>query len=331
MRNWKLNLQLFGEGDGAAAAPGSESAATLSAVVADEGPKAGQTLADGTQVDSRLAERMERQRKRYPERQMQVAPAQSEKPAEAPNAAEQIEAEWNEVKKGKYAEQYGRDVQAAVNDRFKNQRDATELYQQAQAKLDGMQPMLDALMHKAGVNNLEDLQKAVLDDDSLYEEEAEAHGMTVEAYKSFKKLEEQAQQAQAREAELDLQNRIRNHYMNLQQQAEKMRGTFPDFDLNKELEDPNFRRLTGPDSGLTVEQAYYALHHAELAPQAMMAGIRKAQNQISQSIQANAQRPVEGAMQNTAAANIGIDPRRMTKEEREEIKRQVRLGKKIVF
>ena len=62
-----------------------------------------------------------------------------------------------------------------------------------------------------------------------------------------------------------------------------------------------------------------------------MAGVNQAKKQISRSLQANAGRPVEGAMQNTAAANIAIDPRNMSRAQREELKRQARLGNKVVF
>lgn len=331
MRKWKLCLTLFGEGDGAAAAPGSESAQTLSAVV--NTPQAGDTLQDGTKVDSRLAERMEKQRKRHPERKMQIATAQSNTPAEQQGQQQnqQIEDEWSQAKKGRFAEQYGRDVQAAVAERFKNQQDNAQLYQEARSQLDGMKPMLDALMQKTGAKSIDELKNAILDDDSLYEEDAEKMGMTVEAYKSFKKLQEANEALRAQEEQNQQQMMLRSHLEDLARQGETLKATFPDFDLQKELENPVFFRLTAPNSGLTVEQAYYAVHHAELAPQAMAAGIRKAQTQISQSLQANANRPVEGAMQNTAAADITMDPRKMTREQREEIKRQVRMGKKIVF
>ena len=327
MRNWKLCLTLFGDGDGAAAAPGSESAQTLSAVV--NTPQAGDTLQDGTKVDSRLAERMEKQRKRHPERQMQIATAQNKTDAQQPG--NQIEDEWTQAKKGRFAEQYGRDVQAAVAERFKNQQDNAQLYQEAQSQLDGMKPMLDALMKQTGAKSIDELKNAILDDDSLYEEDAEKMGMTVQAYKSFKKLQEANEAMRAQEEQNQQQLMLRNHLEELARQGDTLKATFPDFDLQRELENPVFFRLTAPNSGLTVEQAYYAVHHAELAPQAMAAGIRKAQTQISQSLQANGKRPVEGAMQSTAPADITMDPRKMTREQREEIKRQVRMGKKIVF
>ena len=48
----------------------------------------------------------------------------------------------------------------------------------------------------------------------------------------------------------------------------------------------------------------------------MAYGIQKAQQQISQTLQANAQRPVEGAMRKGQPAEISVDPRQMKREER---------------
>ena len=111
-----------------------------------------------------------------------------------------------------------------------------------------------------------------------------------------------------------------------------MKARFPGFDLRTELQNPAFRRMTAPNSGLTVEQAYYAIHHDEIAPQAMAAGVQRAQRQISQSLQANGARPVEGAMTgNSGAPDVSIDPRRMSRAEREQIKERVRRGEKIIL
>ena len=66
----------------------------------------------------------------------------------------------------------------------------------------------------------------------------------------------------------------------------------------------------------------------------MMAyGMQRAKQQMGQTLQAQRNRPAEGAMraQGLPAAAMKIDPRQMTKQEREEIKRQVRLGRRVSF
>jgi len=334
-----MNLQLFAE-EGAAAAPaGGGAEGGTAAVPAAAEPAAynpGDTLPDGTQVaNARVAAALNRQMKRHPEMrgalgQAPNAQQPAAQPLKAPGAEQTpageptIEDRWAELKKGEYKELFGRDVQAAVRDRFKNQADL-------QGKLDAMQPMLDALMKKTGAQSVDELQKLVLDDDSLYEEEAEAMGMPVEAYKNYKRLQEEHDAAIRREQEQQEQMILRDHFRNLAQQAEEMKKTFPNFDLRAEMENEAFRRLVAPNSGLSLHAAYYAIHHAELEPQAMAYGIQKAQQQMAQTLQANRARPVEGAIKNGQPANVAIDPRSMTREERQKMIERARRGEKIVF
>ena len=327
-----IDLHLF-EGDGgagaapAAAGDGGESAVTPG------------VLEDGTRVDNRLAERMEQQARKRRERgeapikpAMRAAAPQAEptgKQAEEQPAQEaqemSLDDQWKEAKK-RFRDQYGRDVQAAIQDRFKNQADANET-------LEKLQPALKALARQRGIdeNDLDGLANNILEDDSLYEEEAEKAGMTVEGYRTFQAMQAENERIKAREQEELETMRFRQHFASLVQQGEEMKKTFPDFDLKKELENETFRRMTAPNSGLSVRAAYYAVHHAELEPQAMAYGIQKAQTQMAQTLQANRQRPMEGAMQRGQPADVSIDPRSMTREQRQNYIERARRGEKIVF
>jgi hypothetical protein len=100
----------------------------------------------------------------------------------------------------------------------------------------------------------------------------------------------------------------------------------------EELKNETFRRLTAPNSGLSVKDAFYAIHHDQLEPQAMAYGIQRATQQISQTLQANRSRPTEGALQKGAqASDIAIDARSMTREQRQQLIERARRGEKIVL
>lgn len=322
-----MNLHLFeGGAGGAGAAPAGEGAGEG----AGEAAVVPGVLEDGTQVDDRLAARLEQQAKRRKargEQPVQIAQkAQPQQEAAEPTQPEtpSLEDEWNEAKKGKFKEFYGKDVQAAITDRFKNQQDASET-------LKKFEPMLKILRDKAGVQTDDELIQHIMDDDSLYEDAADEAGMTVEAYKQFKRMQDENERMKAHEAEEEEQAMFRQHFQNLVNQAEEMKKIFPNFDLQHELENEQFRRLTAPGSGLDVRAAYYAIHHEELEPQAMAYGIQRAQQQISQTLQANRQRPVEGAMRSGQPADISVDPRKMTREERQRMIERARRGETIVF
>lgn len=325
----RLLLQLFGEGGGAAAAPaGSDGSGATSA----DGQISVGSMSDGTKIDQRLAERMKEQEKKFPGLYKNVQPAQAkpaEKPAEKAPEKEQepakdIDTEWNEAKKGKFAQQYGRDVQAAIQERFKNQQNAND-------QLTQLAPMLNILAKKAGVDptDLKGIVDSVMSDDSLIEEDAEAMGMTNEAYRSFQQLQAENDRYRQQEEQRERLNSMQNHLANLARQGEELKQKFPNFDLNEEMKNNDFRRMTAPYSGLTVEQAYLALHYNELLPGAVQAGVNQAKKQMSQSLAANAARPVEGAMSNTAAVQIETDPSKMSKDQIKQYIERARMGERI--
>ena len=192
--------------------------------------------------------------------------------------------------------------------------------------------MLNALMKKANVQTVEELQNIILDDDSLYEDEAEKMGMPVEAYKQFKKLQDEHDAAIKAQEQSAQDQMFRQHLAGLVQQGEELKKTFPNFNIYEELQNPTFRRLTSPSVGLKVEDAYFAIHRNELTPQLLGYGMQKARQQMSQTIQAQQARPAEGAMQaKVQAADVKLDPRTMSRKEREAIRRRVHAGEKVTF
>ena len=326
MAEIKMNLRLF-EGDGGAGA--------ASGPAGEGGGEAAVTpgvLSDGTQVDDRLAARLEAQAKRRKARgeaPVRTAEMQPEPQAQEPEQPEEpsLDDEWAEAKKGKYKDLYARDVQAAIKDRFKNQKNAEE-------QLAKVLPALSAIAKQRGIdeNDLDGVVNSILDDDSLYEEDADKLGMTVEGYRSYLQMKQENERLKAQEAQEQEEIFFQQHLQKLAMQGEEMKKEFPNFDLRKELENEQFRRLTAPNSGLDVRAAYYAIHHAELEPQAMAYGIQRAQQQISQTMQANRRRPVEGASRSgQPAGQVTVDPRKMTREERQRYIERARRGETIVF
>ena len=121
----------------------------------------------------------------------------------------------------------------------------------------------------------------------------------------------------------------RQHFLELERQAEELKVVFPDFDLRQELKNPVFARMTAPGVGLSVEDAYYAVHRRELHN----AAIQAAKRQVSNAIATGARRPRENGLAGQASAVSAFDYRSATKEQREDLKRRIRLaaaeGKKL--
>lgn len=112
---------------------------------------------------------------------------------------------------------------------------------------------------------------------------------------------------------------IRSHLETLLEEAELLRQTLPDFDLLRELEDPGFLRLTAPHSGVSLADAYYARHRGEIGERAA----RQSLEAFSRSLRSGAARPRENHG-GQSAAQLGLDPRAMSRQEREALKKRIR-------
>lgn len=336
-----MDLQWFAE-EGAAAAAGTESAGSAgienAAGTENVNIQAGDTLPDGQQVQSaQVAAELRRQMQRHPELRKvygqtpkqgnpngAVAPKGGQ--ADAGEAGQQapedtIQTRWEALKKGEYKELYGADVQAAVRERFKNQADA-------QAELDKVQDVLELLRGKAGVETNDELLDLLRNDDSLIEDEAEAAGMTVERYREFKALKDEHEQRQAQD-EADREKAAwDNHFAKMAAQAEELRQKFPEFNLDQEMQNEQFRRLTHPSVGVSVEDAYRVIHRDEIDKQLMAYGMNRTRQQMGQTIQAQHARPQEGAMrsQGQQAANVAVDFSQIDRKQRDEYRRKVLSG-----
>lgn len=317
--NRKLDLQLFGEGGDAG--DGAEGSA------ADV--RVGDTLEDGTIVDENLASSMRENADMYPTRnraafgQGQQEQGTQSQQAGGQNPDEPTPEQWKAVKK-QFSKFYGEDVKNAVNDRFKNQADANK-------QLEAMQPMIQALMQKTGAETPEELINLVLDDDSLYEDAANEMGMTVEQYKEYKQAKDENAQLKAQQQRTQEMQMLQQHVAGIRQQAEELKQLFPGFDIDQEMQNPEFLKLTQP-GGISVKQAYMALHGDELIPQLMAFGVQQGRTQISKSIQANQARPIEGASRGTVAGGVqpgGSD--RMSFDLYDKIKNRTMQGENVVL
>ena len=305
----KLDLQLFTEG-GSAAGGGDTGEGSTAEV------RVGDTLEDGTVVDENLASSMNGEdADMYPTRKRstnaQGGQQNGAKGQQAPAGEEPTPEEWAEAKK-RFAKFYGDDVHNAVNTRFKNQADATK-------QLEGMQPMLQELMKTTGAESIEELQQLVLN--RKYEEEAEAAGVPTEQYMHMKQLEQEHEAMVQQQQRAQEQQQLQQHVAGIRQQAEELKQLFPGFNLDQEMQNPEFIKMTSP-GGISVKQAFFALHGDDLVPQLMAYGVQQGKDQVSRSIQANQARPTEGAsLRGSTGASVRLDSDNMSDERYEEIKR----------
>lgn len=175
------------------------------------------------------------------------------------------------------------------------------------------------------------LYKRIADDDSLYEEEAERRGMSVEATKQLVQLEKANAQMRKQQEEAKQDMLMQNHFRKVSEQAANTAKVYPGFDLMTEMKNPEFARLTSPNVGIDVKTAYEIVHHNEIQSQMAAHVAQQTAVKISNSIQAGSNRPKENGTTSQQTAELTNDPRTWSKEYRKNILEEVRRGKKLVF
>lgn len=123
------------------------------------------------------------------------------------------------------------------------------------------------------------------------------------------------------------------HIRKLRQQEQDFKTVVPGFDLRLELKNPVFARLTSPGVGLSVEDAFYAVHRREMQQQSMEAAARQATRMISNAIASGSHRPQESGTAAQAPSVSRFDYRNATPEQRKALKDAIRKaaaeGRKI--
>ena len=327
-KNKWLNLQLFageGAGDG-----GGEGAATgVSAV--DPGQ---QRLLELGVPESKI-----RKNRAYKPNVTAQAPAaagqgkaqeqKQEQAAAADNPTEEKKTDsparmtWDEIMKDP---EYNKHMQATVQSRVRSAKGAEEA-------LGKMAPALELLARKHGQDpakiDYDALAKAISDDESYYEDKALEMGVSIETAKRIDQQERDTARQQREEARTLEEQKFQNHIMKLEQQGEALKKVFPNFDLRTELRNPTFARLTSPNMGMSVEDAYYAVHRKEIQAASMQVTAQTVAKKISNSIQAGSRRPNENGTSGQAPSVTTFDYRTASREQREAFKKRIRSGEKI--
>lgn len=148
--------------------------------------------------------------------------------------------------------------------------------------------------------------------------------------KTLKALEREHEQTRVAEEKSQQEQMFEAHLQRLAEQAEQLKAIYPDFDLERELQDERFQRLTSPNCMVSVEDAFYAVHHAEIEAAQMQYATQRTANKIANAVRSGSLRQTEAAV-NHASPSLDIrdDPRKWSKEDREEVRRRVQRGEKI--
>ena len=335
---YRLDLQLFG-GEGASGA-GTGEGGGEGAQTGDNGAAAAeQRLRELGVPESKIRKRASKA--------TSTAPAQTAPTAQAGTTAEAGQAEatnvesattqkkpttedakdnnvptkrmtWEEIMKDP---EYNKQMQATVRLRLKDEKSAAEA-------LSKMAPAIEVMARKYGLDaqnmDYEALAQKINNDDAYYEDKALEMGVSVETAKKVDQMERDNERQRAIQQRTIQEQKIQQHFVRLEQQAEQMKKVFPSFDLRTELQNPAFARMTSPNVGISVEDAYYAVHRNEIMTGAMQSAVQNTTMKLSNAIQSGSRRPNESGAASQAPSVSSFDYSKASKAQRAAFKADLR-------
>ena len=347
-----LNLQLFaGEGGAAGSAPaggeGSGNTGVSGAVVST--PDAEEQALRELGVPEDVLRRRKNRAKRRPGKSNSAVematPAtaaatevQTQQDATATNseptnqegdqqAATTKRLSWDEIMADpEYKKQHDKAVKAVVHKRVNEENSATET-------LKKITPMLEVLARKHGMdmNNIdyEALANHVNNDAEYYRELALKNGTSVETAMLDDQNQRNRAREQAEQKKLESQKRHMDHYDKLRGDAVKLKEKYPEFDLDKELQDNWFFRNTAINGGLSLEQAYEAKYHKQIMEAREREITQRVTQQISSSMQSGRRRPDENGVVGNASPVHNIENNRvLSRKEAADLRARVEAARR---
>lgn len=237
---------------------------------------------------------------------------------------EDIDAEFEELIKGKYKQQFDGRVHSIMQNRFKNAQDAKDVA----AKWQGATAALAAMYGIDGTDP-DALKDAIEKDDGLFSAQAEAQGLTPEQFRENLRLRMDAQTGRNMQEQMRIEAEKQATFQRWESEAAELTETFPNFDLAYELENEAF--LDGLNRGLSVRDAFFVAHMDEIVAGSNAAAKSEATQKVVDNFNQRAARPAENGASHKPAVIRKTDPSKFTDADLDEIARRSRRGETIRF
>lgn len=231
---------------------------------------------------------------------------------------------YRDLVNGEFKDLYTEDTQRIIDRRFRETRILEE-------RLGKSQPIIDMLMdrYKIADGDPAKLQRALDEDNDLWEKAADEAGMSVEQYKRLQKLQRDNKALLAEREERRTREAVDRQTQQWLREAQDMRELYPHFDLGVEMQSRQFMSML--KSGVPVKTAYEVVHMEEIKLAVEQSAARAAEKQVVDGIRAKGMRPAENGTAAQSGFTVKDDVSKLTKKDRAEIARRVNRGEKITF
>ena len=250
--------------------------------------------------------------------------AQTGQDATAGETPRDLKAEFDALVKGEYKGEFDARVQKIINQRFAKAKAAEEANGKMQAAMDVL-----AQRYSLKADDYDGIAAALNDDQKLYEEAAGEAGMDVKQFMRVQQLERENARYQRQQAELAQRRQMDQAYQRLMQEADGVKAQYPAFDLNAEMQDPDFVRLLRAQ--VPLKTIYEVRHQDEILGGAMQYTAQKVAAKVAAGVSANRGRPAENGAAASGASGARFDVAHSTKEQRMALIRRAANGERIEF
>ena len=170
---------------------------------------------------------------------------------------------------------------------------------------------------------------ALNDDQKLYEEAAGEAGMDEKQFMRVQQLERENARYQRQQAALAQRRQMDQAYPRLMQEADGVKAQYPAFDLNAEMQDPDFVRLLRAQ--VPLKTIYEVRHQDEILGGAMQYTAQKVAAKVAAGVSAIRGRPAENGAAASGASCARFDVEHSTKVQRMALIRRAANGERIEF
>ncbi len=256
--------------------------------------------------------------------------------ANSENAEAPPKKTWEEIMAD---EDYNREMQKTVAARVGNLKSENAELKKTADRLKGFEPILKGLAESYGLDgeNIDAtaLAMSLASDGTLKGKPSQESGNLPNS--SVASLANEMQDIKNTEAQKNdalQRQKFAEHVSKLEAQGNELKKVFPNFNLKEELKNPAFMRMTSPNVGLSVEDAYYAVHRKEIEEAAIKKATEETAKKLSNSIAANALRPFEAGVSSQAPSVTKFDYSKLTREQQKafvsDIKSRLARGERIL-
>ena len=308
-----FNLRLFAGEGGGAPAGGEAGAGEAAAPVAPGSRKSSGELSKvlyGSQADD-----MEK---------AQAAAAKEPEVQTTSNTLEDKRKSFRDLINGEYKDVYTEETQRIIDRRFAQTKDL-------QKQIDDAKPVLDKLAARYNIldGDMSKLSKAIDEDSAYWTAAAEEAGVSEDVYRDMQQLRMQNAELLRMQQQQRIQAQANAQLQSWVQQADAVKQQFPGFDLEQEMQNPNFVSLLR--AGTPVEHAYKVIHFDALQTAAMQTAASRTEQAVVNNIRAKGSRPAENGTSSQSTFTVKRHASQLNKADRAEAIARAMRGEIIEF